>query len=334
VANVEKGLAQIEESYNATGETLLGLKATGIDNDGNLVIDYSNKFKIPSKVKITGLNFNTSLQEKVQNLFRPPNSSRIPPPSLVRQEIQEALWRHSAEGVLQEKFGVKIDLREPLEAQVSPELLSKIQEVLQKISWDEVQEKLGIKIDLSNATITQDGEKVTISDLNPELQNLLQGFSFTDKMRGMIRQALNEEGFEVLPSRVKVTWEGEEVKIHADPVRLAETPYEILSKKTKQIVTLRELSQKGGNVLNLKTLNEELQRLYQLGPFQDIRMNVKIDEEKNEAKIQLEPLEKERQNNLNISGGISNEGPVGGASITFNNLGGMYRIISLSGEAR
>ena len=104
------------------------------------------------------------------------------------------------------------------------------------------------------------------------------------------------------------------------------------NKKTKDYVILREMRQKPGEPFNANMARRSMQRVYNLGFFEDVNVKMNPGVEPNAVIMELDVKEK-RTGSFGIGAGYSSaDGMVGMVSISDTNFRGMGDTISLSYE--
>ena len=104
------------------------------------------------------------------------------------------------------------------------------------------------------------------------------------------------------------------------------------NKKTKEHVILREMRQKPGEPFNANQARRSMQRVYNLGFFEDVNVKMNPGVEPNAVVMEIDVKEK-RTGSFGIGAGYSSaDGMVGMISISDSNFRGMGDTISLSYE--
>ena len=104
------------------------------------------------------------------------------------------------------------------------------------------------------------------------------------------------------------------------------------NKKTKEYVILREMRQKPGEPFNANQARRSMQRVYNLGFFEDVNVKMNPGVEPNAVIMELDVKEK-RTGSFGIGAGYSSaDGMVGTVSVSDTNFRGMGDTISLSYE--
>ena len=104
------------------------------------------------------------------------------------------------------------------------------------------------------------------------------------------------------------------------------------NKKTKEYVILREMRQKAGEPFNANQARRSMQRVYNLGFFEDVNVKMNPGVEPNAVIMELDVKEK-RTGSFGIGAGYSSaDGMVGTVSVSDTNFRGMGDTISLSYE--
>ena len=104
------------------------------------------------------------------------------------------------------------------------------------------------------------------------------------------------------------------------------------NKKTKEHVILREMRQKPGEPFNANQARRSMQRVYNLGFFEDVNVKMNPGVEPNAVVMEIDVKEK-RTGSFGIGAGYSSsDGMVGMVSISDTNFRGMGDTISLSYE--
>ena len=104
------------------------------------------------------------------------------------------------------------------------------------------------------------------------------------------------------------------------------------NKKTKERVILREMRQKPGEPFNANQARRSMQRVYNLGFFEDVNVKMNPGVEPNAVVMEIDVKEK-RTGSFGIGAGYSSsDGMVGMVSISDTNFRGMGDTISLSYE--
>lgn len=104
------------------------------------------------------------------------------------------------------------------------------------------------------------------------------------------------------------------------------------NKKTKEYVILREMRQKAGEPFNANQARRSMQRVYNLGFFEDVNVKMNPGVEPNAVVMELDVKEK-RTGSFGIGAGYSSaDGMVGTVSVSDTNFRGMGDTISLSYE--
>ena len=104
------------------------------------------------------------------------------------------------------------------------------------------------------------------------------------------------------------------------------------NKKTKEYVILREMRQKVGEPFNANLARRSMQRVYNLGFFEDVNVKMNPGVEPNAVIMELDVKEK-RTGSFGIGAGYSSsDGMVGMVSVSDTNFRGMGDTISLSYE--
>ena len=104
------------------------------------------------------------------------------------------------------------------------------------------------------------------------------------------------------------------------------------NKKTKDYVILREMRQKPGEPFNANMARRSMQRVYNLGFFEDVNVKMNPGVEPNAVIMELDVKEK-RTGSFGIGAGYSSaDGMVGMVSVSDTNFRGMGDTISLSYE--
>ena len=104
------------------------------------------------------------------------------------------------------------------------------------------------------------------------------------------------------------------------------------NKKTKEYVILREMRQKVGEPFNANLARRSMQRVYNLGFFEDVNVKMNPGIEPNAVIMELDVKEK-RTGSFGIGAGYSSsDGMVGMVSVSDTNFRGMGDTISLSYE--
>ena len=104
------------------------------------------------------------------------------------------------------------------------------------------------------------------------------------------------------------------------------------NKKTKEYVILREMRQKPGEPFNANLARRSMQRVYNLGFFEDVNVKMNPGVEPNAVIMELDVKEK-RTGSFGIGAGYSSsDGMVGMVSVSDTNFRGMGDTISLSYE--
>ena len=104
------------------------------------------------------------------------------------------------------------------------------------------------------------------------------------------------------------------------------------NKKTKDYVILREMRQKTGEPFNANLARRSMQRVYNLGFFEDVNVKMNPGVEPNAVVMEIDVKEK-RTGSFGIGAGYSSsDGMVGMVSISDTNFRGMGDTISLSYE--
>ena len=104
------------------------------------------------------------------------------------------------------------------------------------------------------------------------------------------------------------------------------------NKKTKERVILREMRQKPGEPFNANQARRSMQRVYNLGFFEDVNVKMNPGVEPNAVVMEIDVKEK-RTGSFGIGAGYSSaDGMVGMISISDSNFRGMGDTISLSYE--
>ena len=104
------------------------------------------------------------------------------------------------------------------------------------------------------------------------------------------------------------------------------------NKKTKEHVILREMRQKVGEPFNANQARRSMQRVYNLGFFEDVNVKMNPGVEPNAVIMELDVKEK-RTGSFGIGAGYSSsDGMVGTVSVSDTNFRGMGDTISLSYE--
>ena len=104
------------------------------------------------------------------------------------------------------------------------------------------------------------------------------------------------------------------------------------NKKTKEYVILREMRQKPGEPFNANQARRSMQRVYNLGFFEDVNVKMNPGVEPNAVIMELDVKEK-RTGSFGIGAGYSSsDGMVGMVSVSDTNFRGMGDTISLSYE--
>jgi outer membrane protein insertion porin family len=130
----------------------------------------------------------------------------------------------------------------------------------------------------------------------------------------------------------------EEIKIEGEKEEIIQTPegekVSIVSTKlhTKNYVILREMKTKVGKVLNFKVLRRDLERIYNLGFFEDVRQKIQPGTKSEDSIILILKIRERKTTGTALVGaGYSSVyGMTGNASITKNNLFGKGRSLSLN----
>lgn len=100
--------------------------------------------------------------------------------------------------------------------------------------------------------------------------------------------------------------------------------------KTKDYVILREMETKPGDILNVNVLQRDLQKVFNLGFFEDIRWEPQPGTKEDSVVVVLKVREKQTMGSAMFGGGFSSQfGFSGTASIRRENLFGRGRLISL-----
>ncbi|MGV3523216.1 MAG: BamA/OMP85 family outer membrane protein [Candidatus Sericytochromatia bacterium] len=99
--------------------------------------------------------------------------------------------------------------------------------------------------------------------------------------------------------------------------------------KTKAEVIMREMRIKPGQPVNLKTLEQDVQRVSATGLFANVQHGVEADPE-NPGKVRVRVhTSEEKSASLNVGAGYSlSNGPFGSASLNMGNVAGMNRKVS------
>ena len=104
------------------------------------------------------------------------------------------------------------------------------------------------------------------------------------------------------------------------------------NKKTKDFVILREMRQKTGEPFNAKLARRSMQRVYNLGFFEDVNIKMNPGVEPNAVVMELDVKEK-RTGTFGIGAGYSSaDGIIGMVSVSETNLGGRGDAIRVSYE--
>ena len=104
------------------------------------------------------------------------------------------------------------------------------------------------------------------------------------------------------------------------------------NKKTKDKVILREMRQKPGEVFNAKSARRSMQRVYNLGFFEDVNIKMNPGVEPNAIVMEINVKEK-RTGTFGIGAGYSSEdGVIGMVSIADTNFRGVGDAVSLTFE--
>ena len=104
------------------------------------------------------------------------------------------------------------------------------------------------------------------------------------------------------------------------------------NKKTKEYVILREMRQKVGEPFNANQARRSMQRVYNLGFFEDVNVKMNPGVEPNAVVMEIDVKEK-RTGSFGIGAGYSSsDGMVGMVSVSDTNFRGMGDTISLSYE--
>ena len=104
------------------------------------------------------------------------------------------------------------------------------------------------------------------------------------------------------------------------------------NKKTKEYVILREMRQKVGEPFNANQARRSMQRVYNLGFFEDVNVKMNPGVEPNAVVMEIDVKEK-RTGSFGIGAGYSSsDGMVGTLSVSDTNFRGMGDTISLSYE--
>ena len=104
------------------------------------------------------------------------------------------------------------------------------------------------------------------------------------------------------------------------------------NKKTKEHVILREMRQKTGEPFNANLARRSMQRVYNLGFFEDVNVKMNPGVEPNAVVMELDVKEK-RTGSFGIGAGYSSsDGMVGTVSVSDTNFRGMGDTISISYE--
>ncbi len=104
------------------------------------------------------------------------------------------------------------------------------------------------------------------------------------------------------------------------------------NKKTKEYVILREMRQKPGEPFNANQARRSMQRVYNLGFFEDVNVKMNPGVEPNAVVMEIDVKEK-RTGSFGIGAGYSSsDGMVGMVSVSDTNFRGMGDTISLSYE--
>ena len=104
------------------------------------------------------------------------------------------------------------------------------------------------------------------------------------------------------------------------------------NKKTKDYVILREMRQKTGEPFNANQARRSMQRIYNLGFFEDVNVKMNPGVEPNAVVMEIDVKEK-RTGSFGIGAGYSSsDGMVGMVSVSDTNFRGMGDTISLSYE--
>ncbi|PIQ24786.1 hypothetical protein COW36_23735 [bacterium (Candidatus Blackallbacteria) CG17_big_fil_post_rev_8_21_14_2_50_48_46] len=102
--------------------------------------------------------------------------------------------------------------------------------------------------------------------------------------------------------------------------------------KTKSDVIMREMRQHADKPLNMKTLDQDLQRVAGTGLFANVNKTVEPDPQNpDKVKVRVHTAE-EKMSSLNVGAGYSmSNGPFGTASLNLGNVAGMNRKVSIDG---
>ena len=104
------------------------------------------------------------------------------------------------------------------------------------------------------------------------------------------------------------------------------------NKKTKEYVILREMRQKAGEPFNANQARRSMQRVYNLGFFEDVNVKMNPGVEPNAVVMEIDVKEK-RTGSFGIGAGYSSaDGMVGTLSVSDTNFRGMGDTISLTYE--
>lgn len=291
--NIKKGLEAIPKYYQTTPDAILAGASPNINNSTLEV--YLTRIPTPAKIAFDGLE--ETNKSEVDKFFQKP---------LNRENIDAGIKKmhefYNAKGLMLTKQDVNVQ---------GDEL---------KIAINKAQMPKGMVIKGSSVYSGEELQKLFPQPLN--LENIQKGL---DK----IKEKYNEAGYILMPPEgASADIKGDKVHIEIKEAKIGDI---IITgnDKTKDVIINRELRQKKGQVLNIKTLDDDLKRVYGTGNFNDINKNFEPDSKASNTLNLNIHLSEAKTSTFDIGLGYSQGGGLfGNTSLKLNNLGGMDRKLS------
>ena len=291
--NIQKGMDALQKYYQTTPDAILAGLTPNVN--GNTLELYMTRIPTPTKLALTGVE--NENKTNIEKFF---------PTPLNREHIDAGIKKmnefYNAKGLMITKVDTNVTGNE-LQISVNTAPMPK-------------------KSEIKGNTVFQTEELQKLFPKPLNLENIQKGL---DK----IKEKYNESGYILMPPEgVTADIKGDKVSIDVKEARIGDITI-TGNNKTKDKIINRELRQKKGQVLNIKTLDEDLKRVYGTGNFEDLSKNFEPDS-KTPGSLNLNVhLSEAKTSTFDIGMGYSQGGGLfGNAGLRLNNVGGMDRKVS------
>lgn len=294
--NIEKGLQAVQAAFDKNDQALL--KGLQPQIHGNTLSIGVSEVTVPKELTFVGMDFNTA--QTAQTFFqRPLNFENL------EAGIDKLRKHYNDQGYTLPQ----------LDFQVNGD------EVTVQMSKTPMPTKMAF----SGVTVYPEAEVKALFKSPLNMENI-------DKGLRALQAKYQEDGYVLMPPEgVSADLNKGVLTVNVREAKLGDVEF-TGNDKTKENVLTRELRQKAGQPLNLKTLDKDLGRVAGTGLFANVQKTIEPDAE-NPDKVNVKVhVSEEKTSSFNIGAGYSaSNGPFGTASLSLGNVGGQNRKLSIDG---